>query len=219
MATDRAGNTGPAAARAWTIDFGAPVVRLLAGPRNGSISSDPRPAFRFASSAAGSRFACRLDARGFVPCTSPRRLGPLADGAHTFAVRAIGGGRQGSPLVTRFTIDSAAPKLRIKGPLTVATQKRKTSAVYSLVASEPVGRWCRIPPRRFRRCPSPYVTPKLGGGPHTLEVRVADAAGNRTVRSKRFRIVRVDPEGPPAGEPAPRGRGTGGTPSNAVATG
>jgi hypothetical protein len=215
IATDRAGNAGPAATRAWTIDFGAPAVRLLSGPRNGSISSDPSPSFAFASSAADSRFACRLDAGGFAPCTSPRRTGPLADGAHAFAVRAIGGGQKGAPLVTRFTIDTAAPKLRIKGPNTVTTQKRTATAVYALVASERVGRRCRIGSRRFQPCSSQYETPKLGDGTYTLRVAATDRAGNLTVRRKRVRVVRVVSEDDPPG--APRRRGAGSAPNGGVA--
>jgi hypothetical protein len=215
IATDRAGNTGPAATRAWTIDFGEPAVRLLSGPRNGSISSDPSPSFAFTSSAAGSRFACRLDAGGFAPCTSPRRIGPLADGAHAFAVRAIGGGqKKGAPLVTRFTVDTAAPKLRIKGPTTVTTQKRTASAAYALVASERVGRRCRIASRRFQPCSSQYETPKLGDGTYALRVAATDRAGNLTVRRKRLRVVRVASEDDPPG--APGRRGAGSTPNGGV---
>ncbi len=201
IATDRAGNTGPAATRTWTVDSAAPTARITSGPANGSTSSDPNPQFRFASSEPGSRFQCRLDARGFVPCTSPRGFGPLLDGTHTFTVRAIDGARnQGVPARVAFTVDTAVPKLRIEGPLKVKTRKPTASAGFALVASERVGRWCRIASRRFRRCSARYRTPKLGEGPHTLRVKAADRAGNLTVRRRRFTVVsraRTSPTAPP----------------------
>jgi hypothetical protein len=217
-ATDRAGNVGPPATRTWTIDSDAPTVRILSGPRSGSITSDPTPSFRFTSSDAGSRFRCRLDWRGFVPCASPRTPGPLLDGRHVFAVRAIDRARnQGLPLQVRFTVDTAAPRLRIKGPRKVTTSGRTASAAFALVASERVGRWCRIATQRFRPCTSRYRTPRLGDGPYTLAVKASDRAGNLVVRRKRFRVVRVTDEAP--GEPPAERRGNGGTSNGGVAAG
>jgi hypothetical protein len=201
IATDRAGNAGPPAIRTWTIDSDAPTVRIASGPVNGSTSSDPTPRFRFASNEPGSRFRCRLDARGLVPCVSPRQMGPLLDGSQTFAVRALDGARNlGAPTQVRFTVDTTAPKLRIKGPVKVRTTRRTASPVFSLVASERVGRRCRIASGGFDPCSERYRTPRLGDGTHTLRVRVADRAGNVVVRRKRFRVVstaRTSPTAPP----------------------
>ncbi len=47
--------------------------------------------FRFTSSLAGSKFECRLDRAGWSACKSPRKLGKLKPGKHTFKVRAIKG--------------------------------------------------------------------------------------------------------------------------------
>ncbi len=190
IATDRAGNAGTPATRTWRVDSDAPTVRIISGPLPGSISSDASPRFRFASNEPGSRLRCRLDARGFVPCVSPRRLGPLLDGSHTFAVRAIDGARnQGVATQVRFTLDTARPKLRIEGPLKVKTRKRAASAAFTLVSSERVGHRCRIASSRYHPCSSHYRTPKLREGPHMVNVRVTDRAGNVTVRRKRFRVV------------------------------
>ena len=200
VAIDRAGNAGPPAARTWRIDSDAPTVRITSGPLPGSTSANARPRFRFASSEPGSRFRCRLDARGFVPCVSPRRLGPLLDGSHTFAVQAIDGVRnQGMPTQVRFTVDTARPKLRIQGPLKVKTTRRAASAAFTLVSSERVGRRCGIASSSYQSCSSHYRTPKLREGPHTVKVRATDRAGNVTVRRKRFRVVssaRTSPNAP-----------------------
>ncbi len=197
IATDRAGNTGPPATRSWTVDSDAPTVRITSGPVNGSTSSDPSPQFRFTSSEPGSRFECRLDARGFVPCISPRRLGPLLDGSHVVAVRALDRARnRGIPTQVRFTVDTTAPKLRIRGPVKVKTTGQTASTVFALVASERVGRRCRIAASRFDPCLERYRTPRLGDGPHMLKVRATDRAGNVAVRRKQFRVVSKAETGP-----------------------
>jgi hypothetical protein len=204
-ATDRAGNRGPVATRSWTIDSAAPTARILSGPADGSSSSQRSPTFRFASSEAGSRFECRLGSRSFAPCASPHRVGPLADGAHAFAVRAIDAARnRGAWVEVRFTVDTVAPKLKIRGPLRVRTRRRTASAAFTLETSERVGRWCLIEPRRFDRCAPRYRTPRLGGGSHTLRVKVADRAGNVAQRRKRFRVVRARRPGPAGDRSPPR---------------
>jgi hypothetical protein len=205
VATDRAGNMGPPASRTWTVDSDAPTVRITSGPTNGSTISDPRPQFRFASSEPRSRFECRLDSRGFAPCISPRRPGPLLDGPHTLAVRAIDGVRnRGVPTRVRFTVDTAPPRLKIEGPLRVRTRKRAVSAAFTLVTSERVGRWCRIASSRYRRCSPRYRTPKLREGPHMVKVKVIDRAGNPAVRRKRFTVLRRARTSPTATAPNPQ---------------
>ena len=202
-ATDRAGNTGSAATRTWTTDSDAPSARISSGPPDGSTSSDPSPSFKLASTEASSRFECRLDSGGFSPCSTPHVVGPLADGRHAFAVRAIDAARnRGVPLEIRFTVDTAAPRLRIKGPLEVRTRKRRASALFTLETSERVGRWCRIAPSGFEPCSPRYRTPKLADGPHTLRVKATDRAGNVATRRKRFRVVSKSPGGahPAAGD-------------------
>lgn len=72
-----------------------PVVQAPAPPTTTLTGKPPKrtldrtPAFRFASDQAGSGFQCRLGARAFRPCSSPRTLSPLDPGAHVFSVRAI----------------------------------------------------------------------------------------------------------------------------------
>jgi hypothetical protein len=84
--TDTAGNTGPAASFAWTVDTTAPDTSLDSSPTN---PSSPDVSFAFSSTEAGSTFECSLDGAAFSACTSPQAYSGLTSGSHTFDVRAI----------------------------------------------------------------------------------------------------------------------------------
>src|SRR6478672_3708246 len=108
-ATDTAGNTGQAS-YTWTIDTAAPTVSLGTKPPN--PSNDPTPTFSFSASEA-SAFQCQLDAGGFAPCTSPTTLGSIADGSHTYTVKATDAAGNTSQASHTWTIDTAAPTVTI----------------------------------------------------------------------------------------------------------
>ncbi len=176
--------------RSFTVDTKAPAVSVSSGPRDGSASRNRRPSFSFNSNEQGSRFQCRLDSSGFRPCTSPHATRRLHDGGHVFRVRAIdAANNKSAPRRIKFRVDTAAPRLRIKGSDTVKTRRRRASAVFRLRTSQHVGLKCRLASTGFEPCSRRYRTPKLGRGAHALEVKATDRAGNSAVRHKQFRIV------------------------------
>ncbi|MGH2924962.1 MAG: glycosyl hydrolase [Solirubrobacterales bacterium] len=182
--------------RTFKVDTRAPTARITSGPANGSASSDPAPSFAFTADEAGSHFQCRLDAKPFSPCSSPRSIAPLNDGDHVFGVRAIdAAGNRSKPEVVGFTIDTVAPGLKIKGPSEVRTKGSRASAAFDLKASEAVSRQCRVTSKGFQPCPERYRTPKLATGPHVLKVIATDRAGNVTTKQKQFRIVQTTKRG------------------------
>jgi hypothetical protein len=63
-----------------------PQATIDSGPSG--ATTDRTPSFSFSG---GSAFECSIDGGAFVPCNSPYSPGVLADGAHTFAVRSVGG--------------------------------------------------------------------------------------------------------------------------------
>jgi hypothetical protein len=60
------------------------ATTITSGPEGNSVLTSAT--FSFASTDGG-QFECSLDSGAFAPCSSPDTVGPLAVGAHTFAVR------------------------------------------------------------------------------------------------------------------------------------
>ncbi len=72
------------AASRWTRPRLTP--RSTVGPSG--PTNDATPTFVFSADQAGSSFECRVDGGAWGSCSTPETTGPLADGAHTFEVRA-----------------------------------------------------------------------------------------------------------------------------------
>jgi hypothetical protein len=96
-----------------------PTTAITSGPNAGT--NDPTPTFTFSSSEAGSSFECKLDAGAYSACTSPKTTAKLADGAHTFFVRATdpAGYVDSTPASRSFTVRTAA--VHVSGSTLVVT--------------------------------------------------------------------------------------------------
>ena len=113
-AIDAAGLTDATpAAYTWVVDSAAPDTQIDLQPANPSPSTEPT--FAFSGTDPGgsgvASFECKLDAGGFEPCASPKSLPALADGSHTFEVRAIDAAANvdPSPASRTWVIDTAVP--------------------------------------------------------------------------------------------------------------
>lgn len=165
----------------FTVDTTAPDTAITSGPEAAIGSADVEFAFS-AADAAG--FACRIDAGAFAACTSPQPYSGLAQGPHSFEVRAIdaAGNTDPSPASRSFTVDTNAPEITLtkKPDKTVKTGKAKKGAKFKFSADEPgVEFECRRDKGKdFKPCSSPYKK-KYKRGKHTFKVRATDGAGNR----------------------------------------
>jgi hypothetical protein len=109
-AIDAVNNIDPTpATRTWTVDTQPPETIITGGPADGSTTG-PSVTFNFTSSETGSIFQCSVDGAPFLTCSSPLNLS-LANGAHTFAVRAIDGvgNVDPTPATRSWTVDAIPP--------------------------------------------------------------------------------------------------------------
>jgi len=105
LALSRAGSSGG--------DTTPPETTIDSGP-SGTVTSSSA-SFAFSSSELGSSFGCALDGGAFVACTSPWSYTGLADGSHTFQVRATDAAGNTDPMPASRTWTVAT------GPVTSLT--------------------------------------------------------------------------------------------------
>jgi hypothetical protein len=176
-ATDPAGNTDASpTSYAWTVDTAAPNTTITSAPLD--PTSDPAASFGFSSSEGGSSFECSLDGAGYTACTSPKNYTGLADGAHTFQVRATdpAGNTDASPASYAWTVDATAPNTTITAQPPNPTNQ--TSAGFSFTSTEAGSFECSLDGSAFAACTSPQGYAGLAEGSHTFQVRATDPAGN-----------------------------------------
>ena len=160
--------------------------------------------FTFVSSAAGSTFECRVDAGPFAACTSPFSTSSLANGPHTFEVRAItADGADPTPATRSFRVDTVAPQTTITGGPSGTTSDNTPTFTFRSSA-DGVAFECRIDAAEFSACTTPFTTPPLAGGEHTVRVRTIDAVGN-TDPSPASRTFSISAGSPPPSAPSCQG--------------
>ncbi len=171
--------------RSFTAETSPPVVTITTGPAAGSFTRDSTPTFGFASSEAGASFQCRFDSSPFVGCRSPATPGKqLADGAHTFYVKAVDAvGNQSAVQSRSFTVDTVPPQTVITaGPAEGATTADHTPTFGFTSGQQGSTFECRFDAQPFGPCSGPGTshTPAtdLATGTHSFEVRAIDPATN-----------------------------------------
>ena len=139
-------------------------------------SSSADASFSFSRHDGGSgvaTFECRLDAGALAACTSPKDYTGLADGSHTFEVRAKdqAGNIDATPASFTWTIDTTAPR---HADLTQPGRARRaaTGASFSFSGSDGgsgvASFECRLDSRQaFAACASPKEYSGLADGSHT----------------------------------------------------
>ena len=205
-ATDAAGNTDASpATRTWTVavppppDTTAPDTTISGGPSG--IVTTGNASFTFSSSETGSTFECRIDAGSWGSCSSSKAYSGLADGSHTFDVRATdtAGNTDASPASRTWAVAAAAPPDTTPPDTTVTGGPSGSvttgNASLTFTSSETGSTFaCRIDAGAWASCTSPKAYSGLADGSHTFEVRATDPAGNTdTSPASRTWSVAVPP--------------------------
>jgi predicted outer membrane repeat protein len=164
-----------------------------------STPADPGPAsasIAFVDAEASVSFACSLDGGVFSACTSPVSLVDLADGSHTFAVRASDpSGNTSDPAVFGWSVDTSAPP----SPTftSIPADPSGSTVSFSFTDTEPsVAFSCSLDGGSFESCTSPIEIEGLIDGSHGFSVRASDLAGNVSDAAS-FSWTSVDTLAPP----------------------
>jgi Bacterial Ig domain/Right handed beta helix region/Bacterial Ig-like domain len=162
-------------------DGTAPETNITSGPTSTTTSTSA--SFTFTSSESGSTFECKLDGAAFAACTSGKSYSGLAAGGHTFSVRATdpAGNTDTTPASQTWTItgpsDTTPPETTITaGP---SGPTNDTTPTFAFSASQDGSTFaCRVDTGAYAACASPWTTPALSAGDHSISVRATDSAGN-----------------------------------------
>ena len=184
-ATDAAGNTGAAGrphldgrhdrARDDDHERCPRAARSpTTAPASCSAPTTPAPPSRAASTAPPSR-----------PARARSTLAGLADGSHTFSVRATdaAGNTDASPATASWTVDTTAPSTTIEGGPEPSTSD--TGATFAFASEDGATFSCRLDGADAEPCTSPAGYTGLALGAHTFAVSATDAAGQRPARRPR----------------------------------
>jgi hypothetical protein len=170
------------------VDGTLPTVSIGQKPSNPSNSRTAT--FTFAASEATQ---CKLDGGEFSPCPSPVGYPDLADGPHTFTVRATDDAGNFAEDSYTWSIDTRAPVPALSDRPAVLSNSR--SATFGFSADEPSSFQCQLDGGSFLPCSSPASYQGLGDGAHTFAVRPTDGVGNTgATTSYSWRIDATAPE-------------------------
>ncbi|MDO9496901.1 MAG: M4 family metallopeptidase, partial [Nocardioides sp.] len=161
-------------------DTTPPDTTITSGPADGSTVPTSTATFGFSATEAGSTFECKLDAGAYGSCTSPKAYTGLADGSHTFSVRATDAAANTDPSSATRTFTVAAPDTTAPNTKITKHPQKQTFmriAKFAFKSSELGSRFkCKVDRTPWKTCTSPYKV-KVRPGTHKFRVRAIDAAG------------------------------------------
>jgi hypothetical protein len=109
---------------------------------------------------------------------SPNAYTGLADGTHTFAVRAVDseGNVDPTPASTTWTVDTVRPTTSIiSAPPSTTTS---TIATFAFTASTAATYACQLDTSGWQPCTSPWAYDNIAAGSHSFQVVATDLLGN-----------------------------------------
>jgi hypothetical protein len=143
-----------------------------------STTSSSTAEFTFHSDDGSATFECKLDNGAYLGCTSPHSYTNLADGTHTFAVRAINSSQEvdATPATWQWTIDTTPPDTSIT--VHPDSPTNSSDAYFSFTSTGGSGFECSLDGALYTSCTDPQDYPGLPDGSHTFAVRAIDGIGN-----------------------------------------
>lgn len=159
----------------FQIKIGVPPETAIDSAPTGT-SADPTPTFAFSADLVnGTTYECRIDTGAWTSCTSPYSP-TVADGTHTFSVRATNLQITDPTPATSgpFTVDTTGP---VAPALDTKPRSIDSVSAFTYTAAELGGTLeCRFDTGAWNPCTDP--APALADGLHTFQVRQVDDLGN-----------------------------------------
>ncbi len=182
--TSAGGVASDAVSATWTVDSvvpSTPVITANVQP----LSTLAAASMVFSATDPGTaikEYQCSLDNAAFAVCTSPRALSALANGAHSFRVKALDNAGNESLIQTfNWSVDATLPVLAFTA--TPAASTNVATANFTFTASDAnsglASVLCSLNNAVFAACTSPQNFSALALGNHTFSVRATDVAGNQ----------------------------------------
>lgn len=205
--TSQAGNVSAVVAYNWTLDNVVPTApNLMANVT--AISALRTASFNFSSTDLNgiAGFQCSLDNGAFAACVSPQNLSALADGNHSFRVRASDNAGNLSVVSTfNWLVDATNPVIAFTQTPPATTTA--TTATFAFTVNEPnvMSVQCSFDNAAFANCTSPVnlANVAVSATAHTFRVQARDTAGNMATQMHSW-IVSANAPPPP---PPPTGSG------------
>jgi hypothetical protein len=152
-------------------------------------------------------YECSVDGGAFTTCASPASVSGLADGVHTYDVRATNSaGLAGAATTKTWTVDTTPP---VAPSVTGAPAGTVANDAATLTLGGEAGATftCSVDGGAFVTCTSPLSLTGLADGHHAVAVKQVDAAHNAgTLASTAGWTVDTSvPAAPPAEVDAPAG--------------
>ena len=178
----------------WYVDLTPPETTITSAP---ATVSGPSATFAFAADEDGT-FECSLDGQAFAACSSPAAYTGFADGAHTFAVRAVDGvgHPDTTPAARSWTVDATPPTTQLLS--FTASAATRTATVTFASGEGGVMFQCSVTGGPAVPCTSPHTWRDLPAGSLLFTVRARDAVGNlgpRAIRTWRLDLLNLDDDG------------------------
>ena len=176
IATDVGSNTGEDVINV-TVDRTRPDSNIDSAPADPTNATDAD--FDFSANESGVSFQCQLDGGTYGACSSPQSYNGLADGSHTFDVRAtdVAGNVEAVPQSFTWTVDTTAPETSITGG--PSDPSSSSNADFSFDSTENDSTFeCELDGGGFSACTSPASLTGLAVGSHTFKVKATDTTGN-----------------------------------------
>jgi large repetitive protein len=176
------------------IDVTPPETTILTKPA--SLANSATATFTLATT-GGSSYQCSIDGGAFVTCTSTKTYSSLAEGNHSFSVKAVdaAGNEDPTPATYAWTIDRTPPVAPVVTSITPTTSTTPTWTWRASGGGNGTFRYkldglvwsANITATTF----SPATA--LAPGAHTLWVQEIDDAGNWSVSGSKTVVIDMAP--------------------------